>query len=252
MGTNILVPGADFSSSAVGFNAAVPEGLKGLWFFNRGVRKSRKNLALGGLDADIFGTPADQGTFIRFKGGANFFQTKVKDTVGLTQIAVIKSPDTMADLAHSPMFVTNYGSGSADGFLSSGISGAGIYANLSAANITMSGSRYTTSANTAVTSGGTSIAVDVTVWKMVASRVRADRAQRNNLTDGTTTAGNFTSQARVLAAGDFRIGSAYDGQWGGIADVAAVVMYDRFITDAELSAMAAQLKNVMAHIGIVA
>lgn len=63
------MPGADFSASAVGFDAAVDSGLRGLWFFNQWVRASAKNLALGGVDADVLGTPSDQGAFLRFKGG---------------------------------------------------------------------------------------------------------------------------------------------------------------------------------------
>lgn len=251
MGTNILVPGADFSASAVGFNAAVESGLKGLWFFNRGVRASAKNLALGGVDAEVFGTPSDQGAFLRFKGGQSFFQTQVEDTEGLTHIIAAKSPATMADPANSPMFISNFGSGSKAGFLASGLSGASIYYNSSATTVTMSGSRYTDGTNTAVTSTGTGLAVSAASnWNLLANRVRADRAQRDDLTAVTANAANFTSQGRVLAAGDFRIGSSYSPGWQGEADVAAVAMYDRFINDAELATIGGQLRNALAHIGI--
>ncbi|MDX0424531.1 hypothetical protein GOC88_16875 [Sinorhizobium medicae] len=250
MGTNILVPGADFSASAVGFNAAVESGLKGLWFFNRGVRASARNLALGGVDAEVFGTPSDQGAFLRFKGGQSFFQTKIEDTEALTHIVALKSTDTMADQAHSPMFVSNFGSGSKAGYVASSLAGASIYSNSSPSLATMSGSRYTDGTNTAVTSAGTSIATTFTGWSLVASRVRTDRAQRDNLTTATTAAATFAAQARVLAAGDFRIGSSYSLSWQGEADIAAVAMYDRYIDDAELSTMTTQIRNVLAHLGI--
>lgn len=253
MGTNILVPGADFSSSAVGFNAAVPSNLAGLWFFNRGTRNSRRNLALNGIDADIVGVPEDQGTFLRFKGMENLFQTSIPDSVELTHIAVIKTPDTLADTAHQPMYLSNFGSGSKSGYTASGLSGASIYST-TPTTFTMSASRYTDGTQAGVTSSGTSIpAADVSSWKMMASRIRQDRAQRDNLTAGTTTAGNFTgANARVLAAGNFRIGSSFNTSYGGIADVAAICMYDRFISDAELATMAAQIRSVMSHIGITA
>ncbi len=251
MGTNILVPGADFSASAVGFNAAVESGLKGLWFFNRGVRASAKNLALGGVDAEAFGTPSDQGAFLRFKGGQSFFQTAVADTEALTHIVAIKSTDTMADEAHSPMYLSNFGSGSKAGYVASSLSGASIYNPQSSTLATMSGSRYTDGTNTAITSAGASIAVTSAAnWSLLASRIRSDRSQRDNLTTVTAAAANFASQARVLAAGDFRIGSSYSLSWQGQCDIAAVAMYDRYITDAELSTMATQIRNVLAHLGI--
>lgn len=250
MGTNILVPGADFSASAVGFNAAVADGLVGLWFFNRGVRASRKNLALGGIDADVFGTPSDQGAFMRFKGAQNFFQTAIEDTEAFTHIAAVKSADTLADSAHSPMFLSNFGSGSKAGFLASPNSGSGIFSSSSSSNLTMSASRYTDATNTAVTSLGANIAATVSDWSLVASRTRSDRSQRDNLTTVAAGAGNFTNQARVLAAGNFRIGSSYSLSFTGEADVAAIAMYSRYISDAELATMAAQFRGVLAHIGV--
>lgn len=251
MGTNILVPGADFSASAVGFNAAVASGLQGLWFFNRGVRESRKNLALGGVDAEVFGTPSDQGAFLRFKGAQSFFQTEIEDSEALTHIVALKSAATMADAANSPMFLSNFGSGSKAGYLASGNSGASVYSNSSLSSVSMSGSRYTDGTNSAVTSAGAAISVGAfTSWNLVASRIRADRAQRDNLTTVSATATNYTSQARVLAAGDFRIGSSYSLSWQGECDIAAVAMYNRYIDDTELSTMATQIRNVLAYIGI--
>lgn len=251
MGVNYLVPGADFSASAVGFNSAVQSGLKGLWFFNRGVRASRKNLALDGADAEVFGTPSDHGAFLRFKGRQSFFQTAIGDSEALTHIVALKSPDTLADAGHSPMFLSNFGSGSKAGYLASAISGASIYSNSSTTSVTAGASRYTDGTNTAVTSSGIPLAVtNFTSWSLIASRVRADRAQRDNLTTVLAQASNYTSQARVLAVGDFRIGSSYSGSWQGEADVAAVAMYDRYISDAELSTMATQIRNVLAHLGI--
>ncbi|PLT95002.1 hypothetical protein [Sinorhizobium medicae] len=250
MGTNILVPGADFSASAVGFNAAVESGLQGLWFFNRGVRASAKNLALGGVNAEVLGTPSDQGAFLRFKGGESFFQTAIGDTEELTHIVAVKSTDTMADQAHSPMFVSNFGSGSKAGYVASSLSGASIYSNASTSLATMSASRYTDGTNTTVTSAGTSIATTLANWSLVASRVRTDRAQRDNLTTAVAAAATFTSQARVLAAGDFRIGSSYSLPWQGYADIAAVAMYDRYISDAELTTIGVQMRNVLAHLVI--
>lgn len=250
MGTSILIPGADFSASAVGFDAAVVSGLKGLWFFNRGVRESRRNLALGGDDAEILGAPSDQGAFLRFKGMQNFFQTDIPDTTEITHIAAVKSTDTMADSVHSPMFISNFGSGSATGFLASTISGASVYSNANPAAVTLGGSRYTDATQTAVTSGGVPLAATVSGWTLVASRLRADRSQRDNLTAGTSAASNFTNQARVPGAGNFRIGSSFSASWQGNADVAAAVMYNRFITDAELATMAGQIRAVLAHLGI--
>lgn len=250
MGTNILVPDADFSASAVGFDAAVASGLQGLWFFNRGVRESRKNLALGGADAEVFGTPSDQGSFIRFKGAQSFFQTQVSDTEGLTHIVAVKSADTAADFLHSPMFVSNFGSGSAEGYLASPTSGASIYSNESTSALTMSGSRYTDGTQTDITSRGIAIAISaLSSWTLVASRTSPGRAQQDNFTAVTATGANLTT-GRVLAAGDFRIGSSFNAAFQGEADVAAVVMYDRYITDTELQTMAGQLRNVLGHIGI--
>lgn len=251
MGTNILVPGADFSASAVGFNAAVESGLRGLWFFNRGVRASAKNLALGGVDAEVFGTPSDQGAFLRFKGGQSFFQTEIEDTEAFTHIVALKSTATHADPEHSAMFLSNFGSGSKAGYLASGLAGVSMYSNSNPNSVTLSGSRYTDGTNTAVTSAGTSIAItSYANWSLVASRVRADRAQRDNLTTVTAGAVNYTSQGRVLAAGNFRIGSSYSQSWQGECDIGAVAIYDRFISDAELSTMATQMRNVLAHLSI--
>ncbi|HEV7436855.1 MAG TPA: hypothetical protein VGO22_18625 [Pseudorhizobium sp.] len=249
MGTNILVTGADFSSSAVGFDAAVTANLVGLWFFNRGVRESRRNLAVGGVDAEVFGAPSDQGLFLRFKGLSNFFQTDISDSVEFTHIAAVKTVDTLADSQHSPMYVSNFGSGSAAGYVSSGLSGASIYCN-SASSITMSASRYTDGTQTTVTSGGAPLSItSASMWKLVASRSRANRSQRDNLSEDIAGAGNYTTN-RVLAAGDFRIGSSYSSSWTGEADIAAVAMFSRYIDDVELSTMATQLRNALAHIGV--
>ncbi|MDX0251140.1 hypothetical protein GOC31_20805 [Sinorhizobium meliloti] len=251
MGTNILVPGADFAASAVGFNAAVESGLKGLWFFNRGVRASAKNLALGGADAEVFGTPSDQGAFLRFKGGQSFFQTAIEDTEAFTFIVALKSPDTMADQAHSPMFLSNFGSGSKAGYVGSGTSGASIYSNVSTTFLTCSGSRYTDGTNTAVTSGGRQHATGgYGSWKLFGSRCRPDRLQIDNVTENTASAGNYVSMARVLGAGNFRIGSSYSLSWQGECDIAAAAMYSRYIDDVEFSTMATQMRNVLAHLGI--
>ncbi|WP_085044339.1 hypothetical protein [Ensifer aridi] len=251
MGTNILVPDADFSASAVGFNAAVDAGLKGLWFFNRGVRASAKNLALGGVDAEIFGTPSDQGAFLRFKGGQSFFQTAIGDTEAFTHIVALKTADTLADQEHSPMFVSNFGSGSKSGYVASGTSGASMYTNANPTLLTCSASRYTDGTNTVVTSAGRNITnPGFATWRMFASRARSDRTQADNLTNSDAQASNYTSQARVLAAGNFRVGSSYSLAWTGECDIAAVAMYDRYITDGELATIGGQMRNVLAHLGI--
>lgn len=253
-GTDILIYDGDASRLSVGFDAAVSSGLVGLWFFNRGLN-SRINLASGQADAHIVGAPVDMGTYLRFKGNENFLQTQVEDSAALTQIAVIKSPASMANSANSPMFVSNFGSGAKTpiGATNENLAGASLFCNSNAAILSTSGSRFTDVNNTSVTSSIASVNVtDFTSWFMASSRIDATRQRRNNLTTGVTNLSSFTNQGRVLGAGKFRIGSSFSSSWGGEADVAAVAIYNRFLEDTEINTMRDQIRGVMAFLGITA
>jgi hypothetical protein len=246
--TDIMVYEGDASLLSIGFEAAVANGLLGLWFFNRGL-ESRRNLAIGGVDASVIGAPSNQGAFLRFKGGANFFQTDVSDSEAFSIIAAVKSTDTMADPAHSPMFVSNFGSGSVGGG-NAGTAGASIYSASNPTIMKSTASRYADGTNTAVSSASRDLAATLASWNLVAARARADRTQADNLTSGAAAANNYTTQARVVGAGKFRIGGSFSADWTGTADVAAVALYNRFITDSELISLTAQFRTALAHLGI--
>lgn len=246
--TDIMVYEGDASALSIGFDAAVSNGLRGLWFFNRGM-ESRRNLAVGGVDAVVSGAPAVQGGYLRFTGNASYFQTDVSDSEALTIIMAGRSTDTMADPAHSPMFVSNFGSGAVGGG-NAGTAGVSVYSASDPTVIKSAASRYTDATASAVTSASRDIAATLSAWNLIATRTRNDRTQADNLTTGASAANNYTTQARVVGAGKLRIGSSFSSAYTGLADVAFTAIYNRYISDAEVDAMSAQVKAALQYLGI--
>lgn len=243
-GLKIVVPNADFEASAVGFAAVAADKLEGLYFLNGSPERAARNLAKVNRQAAVIGSPVVNNGFLQFKGATNYLQTDVEETKEFTMIAVAKTPSTLADDANRPMYISNNGSPVAPGYI--GTFGSALYPS-SPTDIRQTGSRTTTDGTTP-TSGGTTIANYTyhNQWSFLVGRIRENEQRLDDKTHGLSNA-QATAGARQLASGRFRIGSGFSTAFAGLADMAFVAIYSKFITDAERDALYNQIRPYLSR-----
>jgi hypothetical protein len=251
MGLRITVPGADFSKSAVAFDAAVKDGLKGLWFFNDTPERSRINLVPGSQPAVLYGSPVQGAGFNRFKGGSDYLDTLIPETVEQTYMMAVRTDaGAEGDADDGVMFVSTYG---APGPNPPGLAsfGSAMYKANNVSNaLAVSGTRYADDAQTSTTSAGRSLTAIPSSWQLVMGRVRDTRAEVDNFTTPNVAATNFTAppRSRVPNGATFRIGSGYSAaSYLGEAEIAFMAIWNRFISNAERDAMKAQIAPIVSR-----
>lgn len=92
MGLRIVIKGADFSKTAVGYASPVQDGLEYLNFFG-GASPLSRNLAIGKPPVTVVGAPVVGDNSATFTQLVNYLQTGVADTHSKTIMMVARSPN---------------------------------------------------------------------------------------------------------------------------------------------------------------
>ena len=95
MATIIRVAGADFSANPVGFMPPVADGLEAWHYLGGDLTKSARNLAPGGANAVVGGTPGVVSSHLNL-GSGSYLQAAVPDAGDCTLLTVSKLPSGFA------------------------------------------------------------------------------------------------------------------------------------------------------------
>lgn len=257
----LVSPYSSFESSNIGFIPPISDESLKLWhFFGSKSGALGKNLAMGGGDSMIVGSPVVSERYVSLVGAKDYLQSAVTQPASFTQFAVARSPQTNPNnlpYVPHPFVLSTYRAPRAGDPNVPSI-GASIYfnqppsaagnANGAVSGVAGSWSGVAGSDGTAV--GGTSLHVDTTVWHMYAFIKDGRNRIFYNLTDNTVqVTAAPADQQDDLSTQTFRIGSAYSDESAPI-DLAHVSMYYRAFTVDEVSTMAAYLRKFYAKRGI--
>lgn len=244
MGTRIIMPGADFENSAIGFLPFVSTGLLGWWFLNGSIGKARRNLLLGGADASVVGNPTITENYMSFLSGSNYLLTDVRETENLTILCVARSTASFVDNPNRPHLVSNYLASNSGAYIAVGGSPSG------APSASISSATFRDISGT-INSGGSTVNVaDFTKWKFLAGVHTSAQSAMYSLTD------NFEDidpkgGTRILKPNvPFRIGSSEGTQFRGSSDIAFVAIYNRALQKNELETLYAQVQAYLGPKGI--
>lgn len=236
------------SANAV-YNPPVYSGLVAWQFFNDSLTKAKHNFAMGKTDHNPVGTITVNSTSANFKGSANYLQTDIPESVEFTYFFVGRTTDTNADSSHNPCFIGTFQSVPADPAIGSSlIFSMSIYSSL-AGRLTAAACRGTSIAN----QGSNPVSLTgltLSNWGLYCMRVSNTKTELFAVTAGLSGATADTVQPRLLSAGKLRIGSAYSG-FGGQCDIAAMALYNRYLSTDEMTLVNARLRAYMAGRGVV-
>lgn len=251
-GLVLRVAGADFSASAIGFVPPVAGNLAYWNFLGGDSTKTARNLADGGAASTIVGSPAINSNSAVFGPGTSFLQTSVAQTASSTVIAVFKMPTEA-----SSFVVSNYQSQRKDDSVTS--NGMSLYTTAGAAGDGFLAVRFNQSQYSGVAGQATSnslvelaASVPVATFRAVVGRCDAATHVRKivDLTNGTSSSLTSASVEDIGSA-SLRIGSGYTNTgFTASNEVAFVAIYQRALSDAEISKVYSFLKAYYAGNGI--
>lgn len=235
----------DRSQHAIGIVPAAPEDIAGFFLFDGDVKKAARNLVDIDSVSRVVGSPGDMGGYMHFKGMSDYIQTDVPETDAMSFMVVARTTENGAAPATQPMYVSNFGSPSAV----AGVATFGVSMFVSGASaIAQTRTRFTDEGTT--TSSGTTLSSNANAsWACYCSRLRPSRVEIRNLTSGQAS-GNPLDFPRVLSTGKMRIGSSFKTEYMGASDIAAVLIWNEYISDAAYEAQYLQLQEIMAVSGI--
>lgn len=237
MGLDIILKNVSLRSQALGYAAAVTDGLLGWWFLGGDLEQSCQNLA-GGDGCDVIGTPTVQTNYLSLKSNNNYLRMPFIDEAATgTAIVVGRGTDTNADNPTRPVFIGSGGSISKAGFLLQVASGSSFslttYEDVSGTP-TQNFLSHTSTPN---------------AWRMIMCDFSDTNQNIYNLTAGTS---NSETRAegvtRIPGTGRINIGSAEPGSsLRGTLDVAMAAYYNRQLTSDERTAIYNQVKTYMGN-----
>ncbi len=240
MGTAFIAKNTNAENSGLRqFVPPVTRNLEAWHFLNTDAAKAATNYARGGKgDAQIRGTPVEFAEYIQFKGQANFLETQVADAPTQTIFSVIRSRDTLVDLAHSPAFYGTYPD-SAKGTL--------LYWNAGPATLVKTAARYTDEAHTIPSTfpiSTPSASINIGEWSLIIDITNADSNRCINATSGSDLKNDNPNFGRAFSNLPFRIGSGHPGstQFEGTADMALWAHYSVELTSSEIAAVVARIR----------
>jgi hypothetical protein len=248
MATIIRVTGADFSANAVGFVPPVASGLAGWWLLGGSQSASVRNLAPGGSDAGVGGTPSYGAGYVSFDGVAgNYFTTSIAETADMTLIVAARSLDTFATTTDRPQIIGTYQFGAVPHGITLAATAVGT-GGLPAASLT----------NWASYDNGTGTSMGHNVpgfdnFKALAAVVESGVGRRtHDLTAGTSTTA-ATALTRVgagISTRTVRIGMGAGLGSRGISDVAFAAVYTRALSAGELTTIYDFIQPILAGRGV--
>lgn len=247
MGTAFIAKNSNAENSGLRkFIPPVTRNLEAWHFLNTDVMKASRNYAMGDKpDAQVIGAPAEFGSYIQFKGQSNYLQTQIADAPTQTIFSVIRSKDTLVDVAHSPAFYGTY---------STAAPGAALYWDSGNSALVKSAARFSDVGQTTLTSAPISQSVAsnqivIGEWSLIVDVTKSDFNRSINATKNSTRTTSATTYGRGVAAVPFRVGSAYpaSNNFSGTADMALWAHYSTELTDAEIALVITRIRAYMAQ-----
>ncbi|WP_017346100.1 hypothetical protein [Pantoea sp. A4] len=229
----------------------VARGLEGWFCFDTALDRIAFNRAPGKGNGAIVGAPTVGTNYARFTGNASYLQTDIKETAEFTVMLISKavsvpdgSPATTG--ATTPMhFGTFTGPASLSGYPTSyGISMFNQYPNR-----TSSGVCRDDGTGSGVTSAQAFLTETINTWALRVLRGSDTLvSQYKNLTSGIT-GSSSTATKRVPTTNTIRVGSGY-GSFAGQVDVSQIIIFSSYLTDDEVSKVAALMRTRASRLGI--
>ncbi|WP_421579137.1 hypothetical protein [Shinella sp. M31] len=236
----ISVPNLNIRTKSRKMSLPLP-GALGWWFLSDSLESAVRNRVPGMPDAIVYGLPTavDSGSALELKGLSNFLETEIVGPVkpdgsraGLTIFCVGWTLDTLADVAHRPVFV------GADGglpvFEDTTNTAIGLFLRVFAANaLSLSASRGTDTATDIANAANITGVVNTTPALMVC---RIPAGAGNNTLVNRTTGQTATSAGAALphfpTRQKIRIGSGY-ANYAGTCRISEVAIYPELTIDQE-------------------
>ncbi|MGY9048802.1 hypothetical protein P775_11005 [Puniceibacterium antarcticum] len=218
-------------------NPPVTDGLVGVFIFGGTLAQSVRNLATGVTDASVIGSPAIGESYLDLTGNSTaYIQTAIAHSEDLTWISACRPlTDTTAAL------ISNYWSNSQS------YGGQTIGGNLILSENTVADGLVSAQFTQAFDAAGTSTAAQANTgapgFAIGADYIisgRVDQIDRTRSVTNITTGASGTNKPALNPAdlgGPIRIGSAYNSQFAGQARHYAAILYDRKISDEQLTLM---------------
>ncbi|OXI36780.1 hypothetical protein [Burkholderia aenigmatica] len=250
---------ASFESNSIGFMPPVYDSSLALWhFLGADAGPLGKNLAIGGADSQVVGTPALASRYASFNSQQNFLQTSVQQSARFTFLLIARSTQANMVGGNLPVFISNYKSPrianaaqSSDGVSLLVSTNDGVTPNVT--NLNFYDSMYDGASGTS-TGGG--MGVDVTqfggigVFRFIAAASDEKTMSIRVSGTGTATYAHPAGLVPDIGSAPLRIGSAVNA-FSGSCDIAMVGIYNRVLTAAEIDKSYVFLQAFYAKRGIV-
>lgn len=233
----------DVSAEAVAkkFLPPVSTALLSWHFLNGSLEKAARNYALNRPDASVVGTPVASANYVSFKSLSNFLQTQHEETTSGTFFLVARTTDTLADVAHRPMFFGTFtspaaaGGGSTFGVSMAATAAASIAANAARGTSVSDDGSYPATLTTETPSNWS-------LYSMTVSNVEGTKLT-NETTGATVTSGAGVNRFR--STGKHRIGSGF-GTYEGTSDIALWAAYGGILNAGGIADTVAMIRAYMA------
>lgn len=236
---DIISLGADYSRLGVGFDCAVTRGLKYCGFFGTSAALSKRNYAPDGVDGVIVGTPVYHDGYIELDGGQVYIATDVADHEKVSSFIVGKALSETQSGVNTCYYLSN---GSSPTVRDANVLGTGV-ALFAGSDLRYYNSRWdgTTASNAQIIVSG----APLNAWALMEARCSNSYRLLRNDTSATQSSTAPTAN-RDLVTGKFRIGSSLTVDTG-VVHIAAALLYTGVdLTEDEIAAIKAQLRQVMA------
>lgn len=243
MAVEITIPGGTDLPWAK-FLPRVRSGLLGFYVFGGTLEESVINHVRGGAPLTVVGSPVIESNHARVTAGSHFFQTNFPDPAQHTFMAVARAAVTpvSGNAATEPVWIGNF-NGAAMGQRGVSLTSRVI------------GGQPSIVHAIAADNAGSSIAVTssvprtVTDWHLAASGVDATTNRVRDLTGGGQDNDAIVGVRQSPTANNLRIGSAWL-TFAGAGDIGLAAIWNRWISDDERAAMAADIRALMDARGI--
>ncbi|MBW9090827.1 hypothetical protein JNB91_23735 [Rhizobium wenxiniae] len=244
MGMKIIPPGSDYEALKLGLILPVAAGCQGFFLPNTSAERAVKNWAPGKVDGTLVGSPVFTSGYSSLQSNSvAYIETPVVESPQMTILYAGRGTTDSSTDDLSPVFVSSRSSPGALG-LTGGIQ---LYPN-TASTQRIFFSQWTGS--TSINTIGVISSYSVGAWQFIAGRITATTYSIRNLTTGVASSEAALSNTHNPGSGKIRIGSMIDSTWKGKSDAAFCAMYDRALSDTEISTVYAWAKKYLAAKGI--
>lgn len=213
------------------------EGAVGIYFVNESKAKLTNNFFNGKLENAVEGVVSPNADYTPLKLGLGTIKTAIPETAEMTVFAIFKT----ASVTNGGMIVSNFSTAI------SGVYGLGLQC-LKTSEFQFMATVVKSDGGT--TAGGAKAAFDMNTWTLAAGRTTGGINTAINLTKGVTAFANFVARGAVRDGGLMRIGGGYENQYNDGFDIAAVVIYNRALSDNEITSVGDVLRQYAAKHGL--